>query len=71
MASTTRRSRLFLTVLGAFFVLLSIYLLLPSAEARPYAATACGFFGTALIAAGMLASHRVVQRLEGLLTGWP
>ncbi len=58
-------------VLGGFFCLVAIYLLLPGVEAYPYAAAGCGAFGALLVAAAVFSSDRVMERVEQLMTGWP
>ncbi len=66
-----RRGRLFLSILGAFLVLVAVYLGPSSEGGASYGALVLGFFGVLLGVVAVFASDRLVNVMQTLLTGWP
>ena len=67
----TRRGRIFLSILGGFSLLVGLYLMFGPDAPREYVAAGCCAFGVALAGVAAFGSDRVVNILQGLVTGWP
>ena len=71
-SARARRGRFFLAVLGIFFGMFAlVFWWVPSMQARDYASAVCGGLGVVLLLSAWLAPNRAINRLQGLLTGWP
>lgn len=71
-SARARRGRFFLAVLGIFFAMFAlVFWWVPSMQARDYASAVCGVLGVVLLLSAWFAPDRAINRLQGLLTGWP
>lgn len=67
----TRSARMLLAILGLLFAILALWAWMDAAQFSAWTLPGCGLLAALFLGLARWATDRWVQRVRGLLTGWP